>query len=174
MNFFEFFGLPERFILDEGQLRKAFYANSKKYHPDFYTMESEAKQAEVLELSTLNNQAWQTLSDVDKRMKYILELHGMWEEEGQNTLPTAFLAEMMDFNEAVMELEFDNTPEQYRQIQHQLQGLEQELWDEIAPALEAYRGENADVAILMKVKEYFLKKRYLLRIRETLSKFAPL
>ena len=32
--------------------------------------------------------------------------------------------------------------------------------------------QNID-ADLMKAKEYFLKKRYLLRVKENLSKFAP-
>jgi molecular chaperone HscB len=174
MNFFQFFGMAERFFLDEGILRKAFYANSKKYHPDFYTLEPEARQAEVLELSTLNNEAWKTLSDFDNRMKYILELHGLWAEENQQTLPTAFLAEMMELNEAIMELEFDNNPAQYLQIRDQLEALEKNLWDGIVPELEAFKGEQPDMGILQRVKDYFLKKRYLLRIKETLSNFAPL
>ncbi|HRD80271.1 MAG TPA: Fe-S protein assembly co-chaperone HscB, partial [Saprospiraceae bacterium] len=62
MNYFEFFRLPLSFQLDEEALRKAFYANSKKYHPDFYTLESEEKQTEILELSTINNQAYHTLA----------------------------------------------------------------------------------------------------------------
>lgn len=174
MNYFEFFGLTERFVLDEDKLRKAFYANSKKYHPDFFTLESAEKQAEVLELSTMNNQAWQTLSDFDRRMKYILELHGMWEEEGQHTLPKEFLAEMMEFNEAVMELEFDPDPEHYRQILANLEAVEKALWEEVVPQLEVFDRNPGEEGVLPKVKEYFLKKRYLLRIRETLSTFAPL
>jgi molecular chaperone HscB len=39
---------------------------------------------EVLELSTLNNNAYKTLSDFDKRMKYILELKEVLGEEGKN------------------------------------------------------------------------------------------
>ena len=161
-------------MLDEDKLRKAFYANSKKYHPDFFTLESAEKQAEVLELSTMNNQAWQTLSDFDRRMKYILELHGMWEEEGQHTLPKEFLAEMMEFNEAVMELEFDPDPEHYRQILANLEAVEKALWEEVVPQLEVFDRNPGEEGVLPKVKEYFLKKRYLLRIRETLSTFAPL
>ncbi len=174
MNYFEFFDMPERFMLDEDKLRKAFYANSKKYHPDFFTLESAERQAEVLELSTMNNQAWQTLSDFDRRMKYILELHGMWEEEGQHALPKEFLAEMMEFNEAVMELEFDPDPEHYRQILDDLNKVEKALWEAVVPQLEAFDRGPGEEGVLPKVKEYFLKKRYLLRIRETLSKFAPL
>ena len=84
MNFFEFYEIPISFKVDEDALRTIFYSNSKKYHPDFYTLESDEKQAEILELSTLNNEAYKTLTDFDKRMKYILKLKGVMEA----TIPT--------------------------------------------------------------------------------------
>ena len=63
MNYFEFYDMPESFTLDEALIKKKFYELSKEYHPDFYANEDEAKQQEILELSTLNNKAYQTLSN---------------------------------------------------------------------------------------------------------------
>ncbi len=83
MNFFEFYNIPIAFKLDEAALKKTFYANSKKYHPDFHTLESEDKQDEILELSTINTEAYKILSDFDKRMKYILDLKGTMAAEGE-------------------------------------------------------------------------------------------
>ncbi|MBX2930020.1 MAG: DnaJ domain-containing protein [Saprospiraceae bacterium] len=174
MNYFEFFNLPVRFLIDEDALRKAFYANSKKYHPDFFTLDTEEKQAEILELSTLNNQAYNTLSDFDKRMKYILDLKNVLAEEGQNQLPQDFLGEMMDINEALMELEFDFEQEQFESIQQDLDALEQSIYEAVRPLLEGYEDKPELDAGLVRLKEYYLKKRYLLRIRENLSKFASL
>lgn len=174
MNYFEFFGLPVRFLIDENALRKAFYTNSKKYHPDFFTQEPDEKQAEILDLSTLNNQAYHTLADFDKRMRYILELNGILEEEGQNQLPQEFLAEMMELNEALMELEFDFDPAQFTLTQQAIHDLEQDLFEDIRPALESYENTPGHMELLALVKDYYLKKRYLLRIKENLSKFAPL
>jgi molecular chaperone HscB len=174
MNYFEFFDLPIRFLIDEGALRKAFYANSKKYHPDFFTLDTDEKQAEILELSTLNNQAYNTLSDFDKRMKYILDLKNVLGEEGQNSLPQAFLGEMMDINEALMELEFDFDQEQFETLQQEINSLEQSMYEEIRPLLEGYEDTPEPDAGLALLKEYYLKKRYLLRIKENLSKFAAL
>ena len=76
MNYFEFYKIPISFKVDEEGIKKQFYRYSKEYHPDFYTLESEEKQAEVLQLSTLNNEAYQTLSNQDRRMKYVLQLKG--------------------------------------------------------------------------------------------------
>ena len=174
MNYFEFFDIPVRFLFDEEALRKAFYANSKKYHPDFYTLEPDEKQAEILDLSTLNNQAYHTLADLDKRMRYILELRGILEEEGQNQIPQAFLAEMMELNEALMELEFEFDPEQFASTKMAINKLGDDLYGGIRPDLEAYENKPEQAELLHRVKDYYLKKRYLLRIKENLSKFAPL
>ncbi|MBP8238994.1 MAG: Fe-S protein assembly co-chaperone HscB [Saprospiraceae bacterium] len=174
MNYFEFFQLPVSFQVDDDALRKAFYANSKKYHPDFYTLEPEDKQAEILELSTTNNQAYHTLADFDKRIRYILELKGYWAEEGQNQLPNDFLADMMDINEAIMELDFDFDEKKMQETRQAVAALEQELLDSVLPVFQQFDQNPDDIPLLVAVKDYYLKKRYLLRIKENLSKFASL
>ena len=175
MNYFEFYGIPVSFVVDKGSLKREFYANSKKYHPDYFTLESEAKQAEVLELSTLNNQAYKTLSDFDRRMKYVLDLKGAMEEEGKNTLPQDFLMKMMDINESLMELESGFDQEVYDKVRADLKVLEDDLLDEVKPLIAEYDAQKGDSeSILEGVKNFYLKKRYLLRIKENLSTFAPL
>lgn len=172
LNYFEFYSLPVSFIIDESKLKKRFFANSKKYHPDFYTLESEEKQAEILELSTLNNQAYKTLSDPDKCMKYILDLKDVLGEEGKNQIPQDFLMEMMDFNENLMELEFGFDAAVYQKLESDLEQLENQLYSGIKEQLEKYDENTLDTGELLAIKDYYLKKRYLLRIRENLSKFA--
>lgn len=172
MNYFEFFDLPVSFQIDEPELKRRFYANSKNYHPDFYTLEGEEKQAEILELSTLNNEAYKTLADFDKRMKYILELKEALAEEGKNQVPQDFLMDMMDINEALMELEFDFDEIKYKTALQQIKAQESNIYAEVAPILEQYDDKKATAKELSVVKDFFLKKRYLLRIQENLSKFA--
>lgn len=172
MNYFEFFELPIAFKIDEALLKQRFYENSKKYHPDFFTLESEDKQAEILELSTLNNQAYRTLSDFDKRMEYILTLKGVLAEEGKNEIPKDFLMEMMDINESLMELEFEFDEAKYQHILQEIENQEHTIYTETASVIENYEDEKTSSQELSIVKEYFLKKKYLLRIRENVSKFA--
>src|ERR1700761_590522 len=105
MNYFEFYGLHESFTLDEAIIKKKFYQLSKQYHPDFYANEDDAKQQEILQLSTLNNKAYQTLSDPYKRLEYILKLHDLLNEGAKPQLPANFLMEMMDINERLMEVD---------------------------------------------------------------------
>lgn len=175
MTYFEFYDIPVSFQVDEPALRRIFYQNSKKYHPDFHTLAGEKQQADMLELSTLNNEAYQTLSDPDRRMRYILGIKGLLTagEEDKHTVPRDFLMEMMDINESLMELEFDFDPERYAAALGAAEALENDLYEGIRPILESYPNSPNPEADLRAVLEYFLKKRYLLRIRENLSTFAP-
>ena len=65
-DYFAFYGLPVSFNPDTTLVKQKFYEYSKKYHPDFYINESEEKQAEVLELSTVNNKAYQAFNNIQK------------------------------------------------------------------------------------------------------------
>lgn len=162
MNYYEFFELPVSPTIDKALLKKRFYQKSKAFHPDFYTLESPEKQAEVLELSSLNNLAYKVLRDDDKRLKYFLELKGALGEEGQNQVPQDFLMDIMEINEKLMELEFDDDPELRKTTMTMVQALEQELDQNAQPLLSK---EALDEGSLEKLKDYYLKRRYLLRIK---------
>ena len=174
MNYFEFYNLPESFFQDEKQLKAKFYEYSRKYHPDFHATASPEKQREILELSTLNTNAYKTLSNPESRMAYLLKSHGLLEEGTKNELPADFLMEMMDLNERLMELEFDFEAEAMRSLQAEFDSVWAALETEIAPLLQQFETlpapekENA----LQAVKIYYLKRKYLLRIKETLATFA--
>ena len=174
MNYFEFYNIPISFKVDEAALKKTFYANSKKYHPDFHTLESTEEQDEILELSTLNNQAYKTLLDFDKRMKYVLDLKGTMGAEGENKLPQDFLMDMMDINETIMELEIDFDKNIYMKAENDVQAIENQLLSDVKEIIENYDDAMTPQYYLEEIKNFYLKKRYLLRIRENLSKFASL
>ncbi len=172
MNYFEFFEIPVSFYLDETDLKKRFLSNSKKYHPDFFTLETEEKQTEVLELATLNNRAYRTLSNFDTRMEYILIQKGVLKGEGKNEIPQDFLMEMMDINEVLMDLEFDFNQTIFHQTEKNVERLEKGLFEEINPILISYPDDPEREEGLKKIKEFYLKKKYLWRIQENLNKFA--
>ena len=174
MSYFDFYNIPITFKVDKAALKRTFYAYSKKYHPDFYTLETEAKQAEILEKSSLNNEAYKVLTDFDKRMKYVLELKEVLQEEGKNKIPQDFLMEMMDINESLMELEFDFDATKYEAVTSELAQLETQLYRQIETIIDNYDDTKATDVELSAIKDYYLKKRYLLRIRENLNKFASL
>jgi molecular chaperone HscB len=174
VNYFELYEMPISFKVDKKALKTKFYELSRKFHPDFYTLEDEVKQAEILELSSLNNKAYKILSDFDKRMQYVLELKGVLEEEGKNAIPQDFLMEMMDINENLMELEFGFDEAIFHQVKSDLSAIQSALYQSIESILEDYDDNHYNASELIVIKNYYFKQKYLLRIQENLSKFAPL
>ncbi|MHC2992168.1 co-chaperone Hsc20 [Pontibacter sp. HJ8] len=173
MNYFKFYHIPESFLPDEKAIKARYYELSREYHPDFYANENPEKQQEILQLSTQNTNAYRTLSDPDLRMQYILREHGVL-EEGKNEMPGDFLMEMMEINEELMELEFDFDAAKLHEIGEKSTGIMAQLDNDVLPVLQRYpelHGVTKEEA-LEQVKTYYLKKKYLLRIQETLSKFA--
>ena len=173
MNYFELYDLPVTFNPDLKLVKQKFYELSKKYHPDFYINESEEKQEEVLQLSTLNNKAYQVLSDPQKRLQYILDINGLIKEGENYVLPQTFLMTMMDVNEALMELEFEPDASKLLQVKALVDEIEKDLFDELYVLTETFEGliPAAQESALVSIKDIYYRNKYLLRIRESLEKF---
>jgi molecular chaperone HscB len=174
MDYFEFYKLPVSFNPDAQLVKQQFYALSKKYHPDFYINESAEKQEEVLELSTLNNKAYQVLNDPQKRLHYILELKGMLAEGENYSLPQDFLMEMMDVNEALMDLQFEPDAVKLEEIKKEIDtiagGMQQEL-DRLIAVFDT-QNKDAEAASLAAIKDLYYRKKYLNRINDSLLKLG--
>ncbi len=174
MNYFEFYDIPLSFHPDKTAVKKKFYALSKAYHPDFFVNESEEKQQEILQLSTLNNKAFQTLSNPDQLLAYVLAAKGELEEGEKYALPQDFLMEMMEVNEALMELEFDTNEQQLAQVKQTVEELEDSLNTELESFTKEFEGAQPaqQSLILSQIKDIWYRKKYMLRIRESINKFA--
>jgi molecular chaperone HscB len=171
MNYFDFYNIPETFRPDLAVIKKQFYALSKQYHPDFFANEDEARQQEVLELSTLNNKAYQTLSDQNKLSEYILKEHGLVNEGAKPQLPADFLMEMMDINERLMEIE---NAEQLADVTGEVLAIEGDIDEEMAKLTNEYEGldDTAKESRLNEIANIYYRQKYLLRIKESLNTFA--
>ncbi len=172
MNYFELYDLPVSFHPDQNVVKQKFYALSKKYHPDFYINESTEKKDEVLELSTLNNKAFQILKDPKKVLQYVLELKGVISEGENYTLPQSFLMEMMDVNETIMDLQFDSDTEKLAQVKNDIREIEQSLSDELSSCTSAFENTNPDQqqTALTKIKDIYYRNKYIQRLKESLAK----
>lgn len=173
-SYFDFYDLPESFVLDEAALKRRYYQLSRELHPDFHAQSTPAEQAEALRLSTLNTDAYRTLAAPDARMAYVLAQHGLLEEGQPQALPPDFLMEVMELNEQLMELEFEPDAAATARLQAEVAALADTLDAGIQPVLAGYAQLPSDhrPAALAQVRTYYLKKRYLLRLRQQLATFA--
>lgn len=158
MNYFELFGLPVSFKTDKSKLALKYFELQKKYHPDFFAKDTEHEQAQALEISSQLNKALKVLKNQDQTIKYVLQLKQLLEEEEKYQLPPAFLMEMMELNE-----ELDESSAK------KIQDLEDQLYREVEPIIENYNDATATHADLLKLKEYYYKKKYLQRILDRLD-----
>ncbi|TZF84953.1 Fe-S protein assembly co-chaperone HscB [Pedobacter sp. BS3] len=174
MNYFELYEIPESFSIDRAALKTKFYELSKRYHPDFYVNESPEKQQEILALSTLNNKAYQVLTDPAKRTAYILSNHNLLEEGEKYQLSQDFLMNMMEINEALMEAEFDTDAEKIQQLNSDIKQIESALGNELKQYTEAFDAKASanPEDLLLKIKDVWFRQKYLLRIRDSLNRFA--
>ena len=171
MNYFDFYGLPETFNLNDADVKKKFYQLSKQYHPDFYANEDEQKQQEILELSTLNNKAYQTLGNPAKRLEYILKLHNLVSDGAKPQLPADFLMEMMDINERIMEVD---SKEELGSITAEVLAIEGDMNEELSGLTADYThlDDTAKESRLNDIANIYFRQKYLLRIKESLDTFA--
>ena len=171
MNYFEFYDLSESFTLDDAIIKKKFYQLSKQYHPDFYANEDDAKQQEILELSTLNNKAYQTLINPAKRLEYILRLHNLVSEGAKPQLPSDFLMEMMDINERLMEVD---DARELGSITGEVLAIEGDMNEKLESLTADYTtlDDTAKESRLNEIADIYFRQKYLLRIKESLDTFA--
>ena len=80
-NYFAQFSLPRHLNIDTAALEKAFYAQSRKLHPDRFASRPLAEQETALAASSQLNDAYRTLRDPIARTEYLLALEGIQLEE---------------------------------------------------------------------------------------------
>jgi molecular chaperone HscB len=172
MNYFELYGLPITFHPDQNVVKQQFYALSKKYHPDFYIKESQEKQEEVLERSTINNKAFQVLKDPAKVLQYVLELKGVITEGEHYVLPQSFLMDMMEVNEIIMDLQFDANEGKLLKVKEDITEKEHFLNNELAQSTAHFdtQNETEQKESLIKIKDIYYRNKYIQRLKESLSK----
>ena len=170
-NYFDHFGLPVSFVVDTELLRKKYLQFSKQNHPDF-AAGNDAAYEQALMQTSLNNQAYKTLSSTSERIPYVLDLLGTPVSK-EDKLPPMFLMEMMEWNERIMDAGMSDDKASLATATDEFEVLENAYEEKLGTLLDQYESEK-DAALLQKIKESYLQRKYLLRLRESINKFARL
>ena len=118
-DYFEVFSLPRHLQIDTAALEKAFYAQSRRLHPDRFASRPAAEQEAALALASELNDAYRTLKDPIARTQYLLGLEGVELEEQSKAateaarasgtekkqlIPPELLEEVFELNMQLMEM----------------------------------------------------------------------
>jgi molecular chaperone HscB len=167
MNYFEIFDIPVQLKVDKTNLASKYFELSRKHHPDYYIKENPEKQQSVLEISALLNKAYKTFQNTDETIKYTLQLKGLLQEEEKYQLPPDFLMEVLDINEQLADMRDDTGGKD--QIQLTIGNMQLAIYEPVKDIIEHYQEGITTEKDLLKVKEYYFKKKYLQRIQQQLN-----
>lgn len=172
MNYFELYGLPEHFTPNFAAVKAKYYELSRQYHPDRFAQAAETNKGEAMRMAAMNNDAWKTLSNADETMAYILKQRSVLEDEEKYALPPAFLVEIMELNEAVSEYEAMPSDATLHSTVQMIENQMRQWQDEVKPLTESFDNGEQGQDLLLKIKDYYFRKKYLLRIQQRINTFA--
>ena len=104
-DYFEFFGLERKLVIDLNALQGKFYQLSLQWHPDRFVRNLPEEQNQALEATSLLNDGYRTLRDPVKRAEYLLKEEGFpIGEQRSKDVPPELLEEVFELNMLLEEL----------------------------------------------------------------------
>ena len=158
MNYYDLFEIPISVSIDRALLSKRYFELQKSFHPDYFTLADEAEQQAALEKTALLNKAFKIFKDADATIKYLLQIKEMLTEEEKYPLSPDFLMEVMELNE---NLSSDTSA--------QISAMEDDIYTPVRNIIANYNDAKVTTDELLKLKEYYFKKKYLQRILDRID-----
>ena len=106
-DYFTFFGLPRKLLIDPQELERRFRELSRKFHPDYFYNATSAERLASLERSSYLNDAYRALKNPVSRIEHLLAIEGLpsaRSEEGTTKVPPSLLEEVFALNEELDEI----------------------------------------------------------------------
>ncbi len=104
-NYFELFGLPVSYEVDQEKLAERYRELQRAVHPDKFANASDQERRLSVQHAAQINEAFHCLKSPIQRARYMLEMRGMeFNEQHGTTLEPAFLMEQMELREALAEI----------------------------------------------------------------------
>ncbi len=104
-NYFEIFSLPVSTKADISQLKNKNRELQQQVHPDRFANGSESEKRHAMQVTSLINQAFETINDPALRLQYMLSLKGVdMNSETDTTMDAEFLMSQMELREKISDI----------------------------------------------------------------------
>jgi len=156
-NYFELFGLPQRFRCDPALLEQAYRRLQSEVHPDRFAAGGDQQKRVALQSSARVNEAYRALRNPIDRAEYLLSLNGIDAlSETDTALPLEFLERQLERRELAAEVAAKNDWQAVADIASKVRGEADALVDALNDALD---DKHAYADARMRVRELkFLSK----------------
>jgi len=156
-NYFEIFNLPVQFELDTNKLSQLYRELQKEVHPDKFVSAGEQQSRMAVQLTSLVNQAFDTLKSPVSRAQYLLKLAGLdIDHEQDTTMDPMFLMEQMELREEIENVRSKADP--LGEVDRLLKQIKNSLKDVMASFDQAYQQQDLKAAHEWSRKLQFLNK----------------
>jgi molecular chaperone HscB len=162
-NYYDFFGLEHRLVLDLKDLEKRFYALSREHHPDRFSLKSREEQQYALDATAILNDAYRTLRDPPVRAEYLLKENGFdIGEQGSKNVPPELLEEVFELNVALEELRGgdDAARPALEEARNKFVGMRDQVDIELQAKFAAY-DRTHDGNVLAEIRGMLNRRRYI-------------
>lgn len=161
MNPFAIFGVEDRFGLDAKELEQRHRELARALHPDRHASEPRAQRMLALSKAIEVNEAYRILKDPIRRAEKLLTLRGVPVGETKEPAPSeALLMDMMEQREALSDAMRAKNHVAIERLAKPMRQRELKLVGELASALDAPQGVEADKALSV-LAELRYTKRFL-------------
>lgn len=194
-DYFAFFGLPRKLVVDAADLDRRFRDLSRKFHPDFFYNAPSSDRLASLERSSYLNDAYRALRQPVSRIEHLLSIEGLPVAKpdsglaggavGGASVPPGLLEEVFALNEELDEirearesgadparlaarLEAARRPIEEKRDEHERRlNQTSALWDtqDAAPVAERR-------ATLESLRELLLERNYITNLLATIEREA--
>jgi len=163
-DYYRFFDLPKKLVIDAAELQKRFYSLSKLLHPDRYTRRPQTERDYSLEATAILNDGYRVLRDPIKRAEYILSEAG-FENAEQRTkdIPPEMLEEVFELNMALEE----SDKSQLGEFERRFEAMQGELDVELTALYQKW-DKVQDKQTLAEVRGVLNKRKYISNLLNTI------